>query len=183
MDDEEVLEEIFKPLDSNQIMKLVNGKANLLDYEDFTKFDNINSAMGEHNALILLYLTGKDYGHWTCVFRTSPNTVEFFDSYGYKPDSEFKFIPEHWKEYYNQIYPHMLELLSETEDNIIYNNHKLQSTEKTPIGIPATCGYWVATRLNFRDIPINEFAQIFNTLKHNKISPDYMVVALNKNKL
>ena len=179
--DPEILEAMNEPLSDRELLSLVEGKANLLTYDEFAKYDNIDAALGKYGALIILYLTDQNMGHWTCVFRNQDYDLEFFDSYGYKPDDEFAFIPEFFRAYYQQIKPHLSKLLYDSGYGIIYNEHPLQSSESFLRGEdpPSTCGYWVACRLNARDKPLEQFVKPFlEVRKKHRIMPDYSVVAL-----
>ena len=43
------------PLNGEQMMKLVDGKANLIKINDLVNYTNIDDVLGEHEAVILLY--------------------------------------------------------------------------------------------------------------------------------
>lgn len=157
-------------LSDKDIMRLIKGKANLLTYTELQKYNNIDQVLGPYSALVLLYETSKNFGHWVCVFKVNENTIEHFDSYGLKPDDELKFIPEYFREVNYEEIPHLTYLLYNSGYNVIYNEFKLQKKKK---GIN-TCGRWVATRLIYRMIPQKVFAKFF--LEYN--NPDEIIVQL-----
>jgi hypothetical protein len=157
-------------LSDKAIMRLINGKANLMTYSELQTYDDIDEALGKNNAMVLLYETSKNFGHWVCVFKVNKNTIEHFDSYGMKPDDELKFIPEYFREVNYEKIPHLTYLLYNSGYNVIYNEFKLQKKKK---GVN-TCGRWVSVRLIYRVIPQKVFAKFF--LEYT--NPDKIVVDL-----
>ena len=121
--------------------------------------------------MILLYLTAPTYGHWTLIFKHSPNEVHFFDSYGYKPDDEFGFINDEFREVSNQIYKKVVSMLLNSHYNISYNHFKLQgkSTAKKHV---ATCGRWCVARWLNHHLNEYEFNDMF---KHKGVNMDDLV--------
>lgn len=148
------------PLSESDILNLIDDKANVLTYRELEEYDNINDALGNHKALILLYETKPNYGHWTCVFKVGKNKIQFFDSYGLFIDDEMNFVPNIFKETNYNDYRHLSKLLYNSGYKIYYNNYKLQSdsTDEQQIN---TCGRFVAVRLALRDLTEDQFANIF----------------------
>lgn len=161
-----------KSLSDKDILNLVSGKANLLTYSELMKYDNIDDALGRHGALILLFETKQNFGHWCAVIRVNKNTVEHFDSYGYKPDEELKWTADHLRRKHGKVYPHLTWLLYNSKyPKITYNEHKFQKYKK---GVN-TCGRWTALRIIFKKLPLNKFKQLFSG---NSVDPDLMVTLL-----
>ncbi len=121
--------------------------------------------------MVILYLTSQDHGHWTLIHRV-PGGIEFFDSYGYKPDQEFKFIDK------NMQFPKFVaKLLSGiiTRIPIAYNQYQFQ--QRAP-GIN-TCGRWVIVRNMFSEVGIDDFKRGIDTVtKYLNIDPDELVVRI-----
>jgi hypothetical protein len=159
-----------KALSNTDIMNLIGGKANLMIYSQLQDYDDLDDVLGKYGALVLLYETSRNFGHWVCVFKVNNNTIEHFDSYGLKPDDEIKFIPEYFRKIAGADYPHLTALLYNSGYKVIYNEYQLQE-KKSGIN---TCGRWVATRLNYRNIPQKKFAKFF--LEYN--DPDAVVTYL-----
>lgn len=159
-----------KALSNRDIMRLINNKANLLTYSELQKYKNIDEALGDYGALVLLYETKQNFGHWTAIFKVNKNKIEHFDSYGLKPDDELKFVPEYFRRINYEDIPHLTYLLYNSGYNVIYNEYKLQ---KKLININ-TCGRWVATRLKYRMIPQKIFAKFFLEYK----DPDKIVTEI-----
>lgn len=161
-----------KSLSSKDVLKLVDNKANLLIYHQLTKYNNIDDALGKYGALILLYETKKNYGHWTLVFKRDKNTIEMFDSYGIFIDDELNFVPKNFKKEGKETYPYLTYLLYNSGYNIEYNDKQLQSKK---IGT-ATCGRWTAVRLLLRYISIEKFIKLFTGNKC--FNPDDLVTLI-----
>lgn len=182
-------DKVMEPISDTDILDLVDHRANWISYDKLAKgvqdgkITSIYDILGKKKACIILYLTNKDYGHWTCVFSRDDDSIEFFDSYGYKPDSEFTFVPEHIRKTLRENLPVLTALLYAAGVPIHYNNHHLQSSKPyLDYGVPpATCGYWVATRLNNRKLDADQFAKVFKDVKDKlKVDPDYVVTLLNQ---
>lgn len=151
-------------------MERIGGKANLLTYKELQKYKSLDEALGPYEAIVLLYETKDHFGHWVCVFKFDEDTVEHFDSYGLKPDDELKFIPENYRKVNYVDYPHLTALLYFSDYNVVFNEKKLQKHLKDV----NTCGRWVTTRLNYRMIPQEEFADFFLEYKN----PDELITYL-----
>lgn len=161
-----------KSLSGTDVLKLVSNKARILTYSDLMKYDNIQDAMGPHKALILLYTTRHNYGHYTAVFEQNKNTIEHFDSYAIFPDEELKWCAKYLKKVHGKVVPHLTWLLySSPYKNIVYNHHKFQKKLKSV----ATCGRWVALRIIFKKLPLETFIELF---ANNAIDSDLLVTIM-----
>jgi hypothetical protein len=162
-----------KALSNKDILELVGYKANLMTYSQLQQYDHIDDVLGEYKALVLLYETSQNFGHWVCVFKVNKNKIEHFDSYGLAPDDELKFVPENFRKVNYDKIPHLTYLLYNSKCQVIYNEYQLQAH----MADVNTCGRWVATRINYRMIPQQKFAKFF--LEYD--NPDEIVISLTKN--
>jgi hypothetical protein len=155
--------------------KLVDGKANLISYPMLKKYKTIDQVLGKNKACIILYLTGPNYGHWTCIFKTIDKipTLEWFDPYGYKPDYELTFNAIDKNIELGQDKPYLTNLLLKSKYEIIYNKKRLQILKKNN----NVCGRWVGMRLQFKYLPLDKFIDLFT--KNKCYSADWMVTALS----
>ena len=159
-----------RALTNDEVLKLCNYKCNYLNYKELTGYENINDAMGEYGALVLLYLSKENYGHYTCVFVRDKNTIEMFDSFGFEmPDDEFKYIEKKERIKNSEIYPYLTKLLYDSGKKIEVNVDQLQAFEAK------TCGRHVAVRLRLRDINIDDYVKL---MKSTKLTPDELVIYL-----
>ena len=98
---------------------------------------------------IYLYLNSKNYGHYICCFENGEG-MNFFDSFGYKPDGEFEFANK--KLNFSGL-PYMSKILRDYGGNVIYNEQSLQSDDDRI----ATCGRWCAVRLRYSMMTQDQF--------------------------
>lgn len=133
---------------------------------------SLHDIWGPDRATIVLYETEDAYGHWCAMFEVSPTMLEFFDSYGGKPDSQLSMVPANYRQKSGQDYPYLSDLIKRSGyKNVIYNDQKLQ---KSGPGT-STCGRWSALRVCCRNVPLKTFQRWF----HNQRLPgDSYVTAL-----
>jgi len=146
-----------KALNSDEILKYLEGKPKLVTYPELAKMKHIDEALGRNGMCVLLYLTKHNFGHWCCFYKNDPNTITFFDSYGKVIDSQLKHIPEHFRRESNQKKSHLCRLLYESGYDVHYNDHPLQRLQK---GIN-TCGRHVICRLMLKSLGCDEYANLF----------------------
>ena len=101
--------------------------------------------------LVILYTTAPNFGHWTLLHNVLDErgrpTIEFFDSYGMKPDDELRFISPEYRQETAQTKKELVRLLFGTGlSNISYNEYSFQAPTH-PDGTPVnTCGRWIILR-------------------------------------
>ncbi len=163
-----------KSLSGDDVLKICNNTAAVYTYPQLTKFKDIDDLLGKYGAVICLYLTNENYGHWCTIHKLNDDTICFFDPYGLMPDDELKFTKEHFRKSHKQWFPHLTWLLLKCSDKykIDYNNHKLQSKKNNT----ATCGRWAGARIAFRHLTNDQFAKLF--MRKGKVKPDEYVTAL-----
>jgi hypothetical protein len=157
-------------LSDSDLAKATGGKCNILVYADLERADSLDDVLGKDKCAIILYQSSEDYGHWICLIEHSKDTLEVFDSLGYKIDDELKWTP-------NRLYKGKLlsRLINESDyKNVIYNNIRLQSDPKAN-----TCGKWCVVRIKFREMPLDTFIKLFTSKKAKAIDiPDRLVSCL-----
>jgi hypothetical protein len=160
-----------EPFSDKEILKAVEGKANLVLYPDISKYRTIDQLLGRNRACFILYITndnGHDiYGHWVCIYQVGPNNLEFFDPYAYIFDSQLSFGD-------NKTPPYLTRLLENCNYNIGVNTHILQARDNKNI---STCGRHCACRINMRSIPLADYANLLMSELPN-ITPDEQVSKL-----
>jgi len=153
---------ISKPLTGEDMKKYI---PNVMLYTDLLKMSDEN--IYKSLPIIILYETKPNYGHWTLLHKI-PNGIEFFDSYGFRPDEQYKMISKKYQ------LPHKLkEFLIKMHDkmNIHYNDYMFQE-----IGPKInTCGRWCILRENVGG-SIDDFAKKMSKLSIEKdMTPDELV--------
>lgn len=140
------------PLSNLDIQQKVNCK--FYPYEFVNKINNINDFLPK--SLILYQLA--EIGHFVCIFQNKEG-INFFDSYGYKPDEQLNFMPDELKKKLKHDYTYIIRLLLNQPYPIIYNEYKLQKLKAS------TCGHWCTIRLIYSDLTNDEFASVFKNVK------------------
>src|SRR6185437_15941702 len=78
--------------------RLCEGKVKVVPYSHAKHAHNLDELLGPNRAAIILYETEPSYGHWCALFEVSSTMLEFFDSYGGKPDSQLSMVPAHFRQ-------------------------------------------------------------------------------------
>lgn len=165
-----------KALSSDDILKVFDNKTKIITYDQLKNYSSIDELLKPYGSVFLLYLSAKNYGHWTLIFRNNKNENEFFDSYGMLDTKILKTIDKNIRKYYNQASPYLSKLLLKDGRKIIYNDNKLQKVEKNI----NTCGRWCIMRLIAKDIDIDNFNNIFTSQKKLGMGPDELVTYLTQ---
>lgn len=160
-----------KSLSNDDISEILDHKTKILTYPELSQYKTLDELLSPHGNVIILYLTGENYGHWTCLFKLDKNNVEFFDPYAMKPDRELKLIPMHFRKIKKQIYPHLSHLLNNSKYIIHYNDYQLQKYVKDI----NTCGRHCVVRLLFKNMEIDDYIKI---MTDQNINPDQIVTYL-----
>ena len=157
-----------KALSDKDLMKLCDGKVNIVKYSELYDYDKL-SDLFKDNSLIILYENKENEGHWCCMIRRG-QLVEFFDPYGIFPDQELKWLKngEKFKKSSKQDFPRLSQLMEESPYQLSFNQHKFQ---KMGAGIN-TCGRFCAVRIAFKDLPLNKFQKL---LINKNYTPDELV--------
>lgn len=140
-------------LSNSEVLKLVDGKANVILYPDLYKYNTIDEILNPYGACILLFEAKPSYGHWCCLFKNRNNLIEFFNPYGGFPDDSLEYIPERFRKISNQDYPHLSWLLINSPYDLSYNEFKFQKHNEAI----KTCGRWCALRLLCRNMDLYDF--------------------------
>ena len=158
-----------KPLSNTDIERKLNNKTRVIKYNELRNFSTIEQLLYPYGNAIILYPTGVDIGHWTCVVYSynskGEKIIEFFDPYGISVDNEFKYSAKKC--------PHYLAyLLYQTPYKIEYNDNKLQKFCKNI----STCGRHVINRVLNKDIPLKDYNKLYGNSKG--VSADELVTIL-----
>ena len=160
-------------LSGADIMDFVDGKTRVLAYESLGHYDSLEQILSPHGSAIVLYQTAPRQGHWVALIRRSNHTLEFYDSYGFRPDEELKFDNSfHLKIHGGRLTPHLTRLIQDGGWRVIYNKCKLQKN----LDDINTCGRYAALRVKWKHIPMKQFNDLL--LKNKHFNPDFWVSAL-----
>lgn len=152
--------------------------AKILTYNELAKFKTIEKLLPRHKSyFILLYpVENINSGHWVCMTRYD-KTLEYFDSYGEKPD-----VPLSWGSF-NDTQKYLSNLLGRTKLRIHYNTINFQNKKDYTI---STCGSYVVFRiltLTEMNLDLERNNVMLKTLKEaneEKSYDDIVVEFINK---
>jgi hypothetical protein len=159
-------------LSGDDILRITDNKCHILTYSDLENVQDLNTLFNPFNAVILLYETKKNFGHWVSLLKINENTIEFFDPYGLAPDEELKIIEETTRNINGKIVPHLTQLINESNYKLIYNKQQIQKF----LEHVNTCGRYCATRVRFSDVPLRKFIDFLT--KNKYYDADFFVSAL-----
>ncbi len=161
------------------IHNMLDGNCHVLTYKDLSTINNIEEILDK--PCVILYETKENFGHWTLLLKIHPldsktPTLELFDSYGYSPDEQLKFIPEYFRNDKNSG-PHLSWLVANSGyKNIISSGVKLQKSKNDT----NTCGRWVAVRAvmwSDFNISLKKFISMFEH-SYGSLDPDDLVTMM-----
>lgn len=159
--------ELPQSFSAEDIMELVQGKANLVVHPDIAHYQDIDELLGKNSACIILYVTREGekpnslYGHWCCIFRNTTNgMLTYFDPYGCDIDETVAFMEPEVISEFGQV-PELTNLLDRSpSEPIDINQHDFQRHKK---GV-STCGRHTGLRLQFRNLNNDEYASMIKPI-------------------
>ena len=166
--EEQILNAESIDLSGKDIMDICKNNTEIVPYHELKAYNSIEDLLQAQGSVILLYELRANFGHWVCLYYDKNKTLNFFDSYGMKPDEELKYASYNLTEGR----PYLTLLLEKYKGKFIYNDKRLQ-VFKNHVN---TCGRWVAIRILTKDkYTMKEFQDLFKTFKNNG---DFYVSAL-----
>ncbi len=160
-----------KNLSDSDILKITNGKTNIIKYDQLKNVNSIDDILKNGSCIILYVHTKPGFGHWTSITKRG-KTIDFFDSYGYRPDYHLFQNSKEQNHEFGTDEAYISNLLSESPYNVDYNSHKLQGKTTN------TCGRWVGVRVMLKKLSNDQFAKLF---LNKKLSPDELVTTATFN--
>lgn len=150
----------MKHLISSEEIEKIFPNIPILKTSDLTR----ESLDNPYNAVVILYESRENFGHWTALIKTFDSEdfengkltecLEFFDSYGFKPDEQMKFIKN--SKFFNL---NVSKTMLKSKERLTFNEHKFQKLKKDI----NTCGRHVITRIMLNFLPLSEYKKILNT--------------------
>lgn len=132
-------------------------------YDEIINRPSIKSVFGKSKSVILFYPNakiGEDViGHYVCLVK-HPKGYQFYDPYGFKPDTQQKMTPQRkmlYDEDANSLVKHFLS----TNEPVDYSPFKHQSLSPNV----ATCGRHSLSRCMLDDLTNDEYHKKMTTLK------------------
>jgi hypothetical protein len=147
-------------LSNDDINAILDPDTKILSYPDFATMENIDQAFDQLGRCVFLFLTqSPTVGHWMCLFKRKGH-IEYFDSYGGKPDSQRSWLSKEKLEELDEEEPLLIPLLKRSGYKVFYNTYPYQK-DKDDIN---TCGRWVVARLILKDL---DNLQFYNAVRQD----------------
>jgi hypothetical protein len=162
-----------RSLSNTDIERLLHGKTRVILYQDLQRFSSIEQALQPYGNVVILYPARSNVdGHWVCVLysvdKRGRRVIEFFDPYGYSPDTEFSKTSIKLPRF-------LARLLIRTRYPLEYNNHKIQKQA----GNINTCGRHVVNRIWNKDLDIDTYNKLFGS--SDGVNADALVTYVTSN--
>lgn len=156
-----------------------NVEQNIIKYNELQQYNDIQDLLPNDKAYkIILFENDFNTGHWILLMRYG-KTVEFFNSYGLRPNADFKFVSRIKNFFLGQDPDDLKRLLDGAEKSgydVIYNKTRFQ---KMASGVN-TCGRWIILRivmLDFFCLSLPEFITFIKNLEKKYDYPPDVIVA------
>lgn len=152
--------------------------SSVIKYSQLPDYPTIQSLLPSNKSFkIILFENDFNIGHWILILRYN-NTIEFFNSYGLKPNADFAFISKRDAGLLGQHPKYLDAILDDARKSgfkVIYNKRKFQSFKS---GVN-TCGRWIILRIIFLksfDMDLKQFTNFVTSLsKQFKMPLDELV--------
>jgi hypothetical protein len=158
---------ISKPLTDGDLERFTGVKpADIIKYSDLKNYSKITDLLPEKKDFKIILIEDKyNSGHWVCIMRNG-NNIEYFNSYGAKPDYEWKFINRMIRTCLGEDTNEMTRLMEQAEQDGMktsYNHHRFQKLANSV----QTCGRWVIFRIETFKMGFNndQFKELVDKLK------------------
>ena len=177
---EEITQRISKPLTDADLEKYVGIKAtDIIKYSDLKNYKTIDDLLPTDKSFrIILLEETYNSGHWIAIMRYG-KTCEIFNSYGYAPDYDWRFINRMMRVVLGEDTNELTRLMKQADEvgyDAIYNKKDFQSHGSNI----QTCGRWVVLRIEMMrmgyDLP--QFVEFIQELCEKTKQPTDFVVSM-----
>lgn len=154
--DKLIKEQSERDLTGEEVKQIVGAGVNIVAYHNLGQYNSIEQLCdNETKSAIILYESKLNFGHYCAVILHDDNTIEFFDPYGNKPDSQLSYAV------YDLQFktPFLTDLIQNFDCKLIYNKNKLQQFKEDV----NTCGRWCSLRVRMRNMDLENFSLLFST--------------------
>ena len=160
------MEEIEQyPLGDNDIRTILGNNISILNYPDLENMESADEMFDDQGRCVLLFPTfSEQSGHWTALIDR-PDRIEFFDSYGGRPESQKAGLGKARLKKLDIDHPDLTKLLRASGKPVYYNPHKFQ--ELSPM--IGTCGRHCCVRLLNKDKSLDQY---YDMIKKSGINAD-----------
>lgn len=139
--------------------------SDIIKYSDLKNYSKIEELLPtDKSARIILIEDSYNHGHWVCVLRYG-DTIEYFNSYGKKYDSDWGFVGRMMRVILGQQNNDMTRLMKQAEKDGWKTTYNKRSFQKMSQDIQ-TCGRWCVFRIETMKIgySLPEFDEMIDKL-------------------
>ena len=146
MSDTEINKRIAVPMTNFDLEKYLEiDPSDIIKYSELSNYKSIQELLPEKDSFKVLLIEDKqNSGHFVGLFRFD-KTIEYFNSYGAKWDTDWRFIPRMVRVILGQATNDLSRLFDKAKKDgfeVVYNRKRLQKLSPTI----QTCGRFVAMR-------------------------------------
>ena len=165
--DAQIAGRISKPLTDADIESHTGVSADkIIKYSDLDSYKKMEDLLPCDKSFKIILIEDKyNSGHWVTVMRYG-KTFEYFNSYGAKWDTDWKFINRMMRVILGQNSNEMTRLMDKAKEdgwNTVWNKHKYQKVSSKV----QTCGRWVILRIEMMKMGYNE-QEFYDFIKKRK---------------
>lgn len=163
----DIQKRISEPMSNDDLEKYLSVKpADIMKYADLSNYKTIEELLPKDGDFQIILIEDKqNSGHWVSVARYG-KTIEYFNSYGSKWDTDWRFIPRMVRIILGQNTNDLTRLFKKAVKDgykVVWNKKRLQKLS------PAiqTCGRWVVFRRHFAQMgyTLTEFQKKIDMLR------------------
>lgn len=158
---------ISKPMSDAEIQSHTGIKAeDIIKYSDLRNYKTMGELLPTDKSFRIILIEDRfNSGHWVCVMKYG-KTIEYFNSYGAKWDTDWKFVNKMVRMILGENQNDMTRLMNQAEKDgwkCIWNKYRFQKL-KNHI---QTCGRWCVLRIEMMKMgyDLDEFARFIQKRK------------------
>ena len=147
MDDESISKRVSTPMTGDDLERCTGvAPGDIIKYSLLDEYKTIEDLLPTDGSYKIILIEDKyNSGHWVAVFRRG-KTIEYFNSYGAKWDTDWKFINRMIRVILDQNTNELSRLMNQAEKDgwkVVWNKRKFQKMGNHI----QTCGRWVTMRI------------------------------------
>ena len=145
--EEAIIARISKPMSDADLEQYNGVKAeDIIKYSQLKTYESITDLLPEDKSFRIILIEDKlNSGHFVCVMRYG-DTIEFFNSYGGKPDADWKFINRMIRVILGENTNELTRLFKDADKKGFQTIHNTVRLQKLSSKIE-TCGRWCVLRI------------------------------------
>lgn len=162
----EITERIKKPMTNYDLEKYLSiSPADLIKYSELSDYKSIEDLLPKDGDFKVLLIEDKyNSGHFVGIFRFG-KTIEYFNSYGEKYDTDWKFIPRMIRVILGQATNDLTRLFKKAKADgfeVVWNKKPLQKLDNKI----QTCGRYVVMRRELGRMGYSKLDDFLKELDH-----------------